>query len=129
MKAIIASLCLSVATSAFGAASVKGNPDDWVLGTWHKTQDEDNQPVDIIEFRANGTLVSWGTSTGCMQIPTTYHFHGGYIYATGMVEKGVIAAVLRPSDDRTRLIFTSPRTRNNAVYERLAANPCSTVER
>jgi hypothetical protein len=37
--------------------------------------------------------------------------------------------IFRPNAEHTTLTFTSPRTRNNAVYRRAATSVCSRIEK
>jgi hypothetical protein len=96
----------------------------WLVGFWHQTEDEDNTGSDVMEFRADGTYQNYGFN--CVHSSSQpFHVFGGDIYVTSEISgKGPIAIVFRPSDDLKRLTFTSPRTRHNAVYERLPTNPC-----
>lgn len=97
--------------------------DSWFVGFWNMTADEDGTPSDTMEFRADGSYVNYGYQ--CRQATAKYHVIAGDIYVTHEVPgKGPIALVFRPSRDRTKLTYTSPRTRNNAVYERLSKSPC-----
>jgi hypothetical protein len=87
------------------------------------TEDEDGTPSDTIEFRADGSYVNYGY--GCRLASAKYHVGAEDIYVTHEIPgKGPIALVFRPTKDRTKLTYTSPRTRNNAVYERLSKSPC-----
>lgn len=100
--------------------------ENWLVGAWQMTHDEDGTPADIMEFRADGTHVFWGAGTACTSYLTEYHVHSGNVYVTVEVPgKGPIAAIFRPDQERTKLVFTSPRTRNNATYERILDNPCN----
>ena len=95
-----------------------------LTGVWTAVSDEDGTPADVFELRGNGTYVNYGI--GCnIQEEMPYHVFHGDLYVTSEIpDKGPIAIVFRPSRDGKQLTFTSPRTRNNAVYERLASNPC-----
>jgi len=106
------------------ACSSANSPDSWMTGTWTATSDEDGTPADIFDFTADGKYVNYGV--GCaVRSEMPFHVHGGDIYISIELDKGPISIVFRPSADRTKLTFTSPRTRNNAVYERLRVNPCT----
>ena len=119
----LALLAAIVFSSASHANDTLRTNDAWMVGFWHMTADEDGTPADVMEFRADGTHIFYGTA--CQPFPTTYHLHGGDLYVTiGVPNKGPIVAVFRPTNDRTKLVFTSPRTRNNATYERLSASTC-----
>lgn len=95
----------------------------WFVGLWHTTTDEDGTSSDTIAFRAYGSYVNCGPA--CQRATAKYHVVARDIHVTVEVPgKGPIAIVFRPSSDGTKLTYTSPRTRNNAVYERLSKSPC-----
>ena len=53
------------------------------------------------------------------------HWWSGDLYVTSEIPgKGPISIVFRPNADGSKLTFTSPRTRNNAVYARIPKIPC-----
>jgi len=105
-----------------GHASAQPQNDQWFVGFWQMTADEDGTPSDTMEFRTDGTYVNHGYKCGAST--AKYHLHGRDIYVTVEVEgKGPIAIIFRPSSDKKKLIYTSPRTRKNATYERLQNNP------
>ena len=96
---------------------------DWLYGTWEKTSDEDGLPSDKITFKDNGAWISYGRNGQETTLP--YHLDSGNIYLTILPEtqeKGPVAMVFKPNHDGTTLIFTSPRTGNNATYERIDRN-------
>jgi hypothetical protein len=111
-----------VAAALFASCAVSQPKNDsdvtWLVGTWEKTVDEDSSsPADTITFKGDGTWISFGP--GNKQMINTFHLYGGDVYLTlEMQSQGPVALVFRPSKDRTRLVFTSPRTINNATYER-----------
>lgn len=95
----------------------------WFVGVWSMTEDEDGTPEETIEFRTGGIFVTYGSR--CRPATATYREVAGDIYVTYEIPgKGPVVMVFRPSKDHLKLTYTSPRTRNNAVYERLAKNPC-----
>jgi hypothetical protein len=126
MRALIPVL-LTFATSLTPGVTKLGEvQENWMIGAWEMTYDEDGTPADIMEFRADGTHVFWGIPSACVPHLTNYHVHLGDIYVTIEVPgQGPIAAIFRPNEGRTKLVFTSPRTRNSATYQRLQENPCS----
>lgn len=94
-------------------------------GFWHLTADEDNSPLgSVMEFRSDGTYI--GYDRACKPLGMLgYHVHRGEIYVTSEIPgKGPIAVVFHPGPDRSKLTFTSSRTRNNAIYERVPGNKC-----
>lgn len=96
---------------------------DWLYGTWEKTSDEDGLPSDKITFKDSGGWISYGPDGQETTLP--YHLDSGHIYLTILPktqEKGPVAMVFKPSLDGTTLMFTSPRTGNNAIYERVDRN-------
>jgi sugar lactone lactonase YvrE len=117
MRIWIALLLLFV--SASGWADTK-NP---FIGYWIIDFDEDSTPPDTMEIRADGTYVSHGVQCRTTHI-FPYHLNKGDLYAEIEIpNKGPISIVYRMNKDG-RLSFTSPRTRNNAYYRKLAKNPC-----
>ena len=93
---------------------------DWLYGTWEKTSGEDGLPSDKITFEDNGGWISYGPNGQETTLP--YHLESGNIYLTILPEtpeKGPVAMVLKPSQDGATLMLTSPRTGNNAIYERV----------
>lgn len=116
-----------VAASLFPSCSASNeNPDNsWMLGFWKMTADEDGGPKGtFVEFRANGTYVSYDES--CNKFPAIgFHIHDGDIYVTNLIPgKGPVSVIFHPNQERTKLVFTSPRTQNNAVYERATVSHC-----
>jgi hypothetical protein len=121
--------------AAFPASAVDAlNPlPSWAIGFWQGFFDEDSPsgPFDYMEFRSDGTVKQYGycrdgqpTGGGVSK----YHLSDGDIYVTAEIAgKGPVAIIFRPNSAKTKLTYTSPRTRNNAVYEHHAANPCKVV--
>jgi hypothetical protein len=120
--ALVAAVALT--SSACGAA--EGPVDStWMAGFWHMTADEDNGPVGgVIEFRTDGTYIGYDKS--CNAYPTVeFHVYRDNIYVTSLIPgKGPVSVIFHPNSDRSTLTFTSLRTHNNAVYERLPGNGC-----
>lgn len=105
------------------APSAESKPA-WMVGTWTAVSDEDGTPADVMEFRKDGKYVNYGFNCA-LAAEMPFHVYAGDIYVTSEVpNKGPISIVFRPSQDKGKLTYTSPRTRNNAVYERLPSNPC-----
>lgn len=123
MKSIHIFAAAATLSLTFGAHA-GDKSTSWVTGAWTATSDEDGTPADFMEFRADGTYVNYGFDCSvASEMP--FHGHAGDIYVTSEVlGKGPISIVFRPSQDKSKLTYTSPRTRNNAVYERLSAIPC-----
>ena len=113
-----------LAGSSMSAAEKSGNTQ-WMVGFWHQVSDEDPGDYrDAFELRADGTYRAFDNQCNFMG-SLRYHTFDGDVYVTSVIPgKGPIAVVFRPTKDRARLTFTSPRTRNNAVYERIAAGKC-----
>lgn len=111
-------VALMIAPLSLSAAS-----DNPYVGFWEMTRDEDGTPKDTMEIRADGTYISHGWT--CQRADVVpYHLHEGDLYASIEIQgKGPISIVFRHLADDT-LTFTSPRTRNNSYYSRLAKNPC-----
>ena len=98
-----------------------------VVGYWRLSYDEDGTPPDTMEIRSDGTYVSHGIDCE-YSVEVPYHIYKGDVYATiEIIGKGPISIVFRPNL-KGQLVFTSPRTRNNAYYERQEKNPCPMTE-
>ncbi len=119
-------LATSSTVCAFLLMSVQAHAADpafWMAGFWGATSDEDNSPLDVMEFRKNGTWANYGHK--CSRYSESrFHVFEGDIYVKLEHPKGPIAIVFHPNFGKSKLTYTSPRTRNNAVYERLTENPC-----
>jgi hypothetical protein len=125
MKGVTLFVTIALALSSARIASAA--PDmPWVVGFWTATFDEDGTPADIMEFRADGKYIKYGVNCA-VRNEATFHIHSGDVYVTVQVQrKGPVALVFRPSQDRQKLTYTSPRTGNNAIYERLdSKNACA----
>ncbi len=96
------------------------------VGFWRMVRDEDGtSTTDTMEFTSDGTYVMHGFQCS-IHVEVPYHIYKGNLYGTIEVPgKGPIAIIFHPNSDG-QLIFTSPRTRNNAYYERISENPCPT---
>lgn len=122
-RAVSTPLLVAFAFSLCGSASALPSDARWFVGFWKMTHDEDGTPSDTMEFRADGTYINHNYR--CRSSESRYHVYGGDIYVTVEIEgKGPIAIVFRQSSDRTKLTFTSPRSRKNATYERLSSSAC-----
>lgn len=117
-------LLLVSASSASWAAKQEPTGDHaWLLGVWEKTQDEDRDRPDSLKFQTDDTFVSYGPS--CEEKVFPFHIHKGNVYLDVAIPgKGPVALVYRPNQSRTALTFTSPRTLNNATYERVPKPTC-----
>ena len=103
-------------------------PDDnsWLYGYWELATDEDGgqKGMDVDEFRPDGIYSILGPN--CKPQLGRYHVYDGDIYVTFEIPgKGPIAMIYRPSPTKKTLTYTSPRTRNNATYEKLPGSPCA----
>lgn len=112
LRAALLSCVLGFVCTA--CAAEKQAAPEWLLRTWTKTLDEDNGPADSITFRADGTFVTYDEQ--CSEHANRYFVDGGLVFLVIPMEKGPVALVLKPERDHSSMTFTSPRTRNNAVY-------------
>jgi len=94
----------------------------WLMGTWQKTLDEDNSPTDTLTFRGDGTWIGYGPR--CEETVYQYFVHSGDVFLILPQPKGPVALIFRPNPSNSKLTFTSPRTRNNAIYEKVANPVC-----
>ncbi|HET7126623.1 MAG TPA: hypothetical protein VFI26_05970 [Lysobacter sp.] len=124
-KSKFALLALAFVISACSAAGQSNDQENWMIGFWHMTIDEDNGPLGgVIEFKPNGIYVGYDNACNSLG-EIDYHVYRGNIYVTNTIPgKGPVSVIFHPSEDRTKLTFTSSRTRNNAVYERLSDDKC-----
>jgi len=108
-----------------GMASATESPaaPEWLVGTWTKTVDEDQGPPDSITFRNDGTFATYDDR--CRAHTNSYFVKNGLVFLVIPLEKGPIALVLDPGDDHATMRFTSPRTRNSAVYVPSRGPHCS----
>lgn len=121
MRTIVATILAIASQSSIAAAAERLEPT-WLFGAWKVTHDEDNTPPDIMAFKS-GVYVSYGVDCA-FRYEWPMHIHGGDVFVKVEWPKGPISIVFRPNADKTKLTFTSPRTRNNAIYEKLPSNPC-----
>jgi len=118
----VLALLAGIALPCQGAKS-QDPSSNWILGVWEKTQDDDHSRADTLKFLSNGTFVAYGPR--CEEKVFPYHIHAGNIYLDIEIPgKGPVALVYRPNQAHTALTFTSPRTMNNAVYERVVHPTC-----
>jgi hypothetical protein len=128
MHQILAILLLAV-TATTGFAQTRpdlGEALNWLYGYWQLATDEDGgfKGMDVDEFRPDGTYSILGHN--CNPQLGRYHVFDGDIYVTFDVPgKGPIALIFRPSVTKKTLTYTSPRTRNNATFEKLPGSPCT----
>ena len=118
-------LTIAIALGSVACSASNRSDSTWVVGYWHMTSDEDNGPIGgVVEFRANGEYI--GYDKNCNLYPAAqYHGHRGNIYVTSEIPgKGPVSVIFHPNSNHSALTFTSARTHNNAVYERLAGNKC-----
>lgn len=116
LAALIAPICASAATTPQVEHS-------WLYGAWTVEHDEDGTPPDVMAF-VPGKYVGYGVNCA-YRMESPMHLNGGNVYVTFEVpNKGPIALIFRPVEKKSKLVFTSPRTRNNATYKRLDKNPC-----
>jgi hypothetical protein len=94
----------------------------WLFGTWTMTVDEDHGPADSMTFRADGTFASYDDQ--CREHANSYFVRKGMVFLVIPQAKGPVALVLVPDASKSTLTFTSPRTQNNAVYERSGSPHC-----
>jgi len=97
-----------------------------LVGVWTAISDEDGTPADVFKITSDGRIINYGFNCQ-VYAEMPYHVFRGDIYVTSEIDgKGPIAIVFRPSADGSALTYTSPRTRNNAIYGKLPENPCET---
>ncbi len=111
---IVLVMCVLVLPGTAYSADNDAAPK-WLIGTWDKTLDEDGGPPDSITFKSNGIFVTYDSQ--CNEHTNSYFVERGMVFLIIPLAKGPVALVLTPSSDRSSMTFTSPRTRNNAVYE------------
>lgn len=127
----IAAAVISILAFSIGTPAEIQTQSHWPYGFWVGVLDEDTLPLDFFEIRSDGIVVFWGfcrdgRATGGLAHP--FHIYSGDIYVTSEIPgKGPIAQVLRPNNSKTKLTYTSPRTRNNQYYEYRVKSPCPTA--
>lgn len=122
---LVLALASGAAAAAAPAPAAGGKDLGWLVGPWAKKAAEKKSPDDVVEFREDGTFVTYGP--GCQRTFSSYFLRDGYIYITIVAPlKGPIALMFVPSEDRKSLTFTSPRTFENATYEKAPSAECKT---
>lgn len=86
------------------------------------TIDPDNTPTDWMEFRSDGHFVN--TLHDCKRFVGRFHLHDGDIYLAIEPDGKFLANGMRPTEDRSQLLYTSPRTRNTATYQKVLKTKC-----
>ena len=122
---IVAVLALALALNASVGRTTESHVPAWLPGFWRMTHDEDQGPTgSLAEFRSDGTYVYY--ERNCAAHPALpFHVHKGEIYVTNFIpKKGPVSVVFHPSADHGHLTYTSPRTFNNARFERVAISDC-----
>jgi hypothetical protein len=114
-NSVVALLALSACFNSFSTRAAENIPS-WLVGRWTVVFDEDGTPPDFADFTANGKYINRGFDCG---VRAEMPFHTAEI-----PKKGPIALVFRPSQDKKKLTYTSPRTRHNAVMQKVAGNKC-----
>lgn len=95
----------------------------WMVGFWKVSYNEDALPPDTFELTADGHYVGQGMHCDARYLGDG-HVYKGELYVRGVIPgKGPMAFLLVPNEHH-QLGFTSTRTGNNAVYSKLAENPC-----
>ena len=124
-RAGMTALVAAVAMCATACQAKESAVPEWLPGFWQMTHDEDGGPLgELVEFRADGSYL-WHGLDCAEPRPITFHVHDGEIYVTNLIpNKGPVSVIFHPSPDHRQLSFTSPRTFNNAVYERVALTAC-----
>ena len=124
-------LAILLLAATLTSASAVTRPDlgeslSWLYGYWELATDEDGgvKGMDVDEFRPDGTYSILGPN--CKPQLGHYHvFDGNIFVAFDVPGKGPIAMIFRPSPTKKTLTYTSPRTRNNATFEKLPGSPCA----
>lgn len=120
-KGSVLSFAASVPSASANANSAK--PAPWFVGLWQNTYDEDHSLPDTFEFHPDGTWTLYAPN--CNQVSGVFHAPGNDLFIVmEVVGKGSIALVFHPNSSHTKFTYTSPRTRNNATYERVSIAPC-----
>jgi hypothetical protein len=95
---------------------------EWLVGTWELTEDPDGTPTDWMQFLPDGTFVN--TLSNCQEFKGKYHVFDGDLYFAIEPDAKFLANGMRPTSDRRKLLYTSPRTRNTATYEKVERARC-----
>lgn len=123
-KLIAFRVALVISAVAVTSTAAQPQPSHSLVGSWTAVSDEDGTPADYFQITEDGKYINYGFNcTVRSEAPT--HIWGGDLYVTHEIPaKGPISIVFRPNFDASTLTFTSPRTRNNAVYARIVSIPC-----
>jgi hypothetical protein len=122
---LVVMVLVVILTSSCGRFEEPSQGSAWSAGFWRMTADEDNGPLgEVMEFTADGGYIWHGRD--CVAYPQIdAHVHNGDIYVTSTIPgKGPVAVIFHPNADHTQLTFTSPRTKNDATYQRISGNKC-----
>ena len=107
-----------LASSLLATPACAQQSNEWLVGFWTQTVDEDGKPLDeTIEFREDGTVITYSASCDPL-FTNTFHIHKDKVYLTAQTPKGFVSLLFIPTMDHKHLTMTSVRTANNAVYER-----------
>ncbi|MGY0613460.1 MULTISPECIES: hypothetical protein [unclassified Luteimonas] len=120
--AAAAALCILAIVPSIARANE--SLDTQFVGFWELDYDEDGTPRDTMEFTAEGRYVMHGIECDLMESFPYHVYRGNLFVALDVPDKGPIAMIFHSNVDG-RLSFTSPRTRQNAYYKRLSADPCN----
>ena len=117
----------SLIASLSACSSERQSVPPWLPGIWKMTADEDNGPLgELVEFTVDSKYYFYGKDCLSMK-PLGFHIHDGDIYVTNTIQgKGPVSVIFHPADDRSTLVFTSPRTFNNAIYRKTPLTACQT---
>ena len=119
---IAVGLAIFASSQSSTASQSKHSPS--LVGYWTAISDEDGTPADFFEITKNGKYVNYGFDCTVRNEART-HVWEGNLYVTHQIPgKGPIAIIFHPNADGSKMTFTSPRTRNNAVYARITKIPC-----
>ena len=127
MKIFFAALIIALVSLGCSTHTADTRLPEWAVGYWVQIEDEDGRPGDDgIKLSTDGTAVVY--DAGCNPLPSgSAHLYDELLYVTFTARKGPISMLYAPTADHKKLVFTSPRTGNNAVYER--AISCKPAER
>jgi hypothetical protein len=118
-------LAVVLALSASASQAAESRVPEWLQGFWQMTQDEDQGPTgNLAEFRSDGTYVYY--ERDCAAHPAVpFHMHDGEIFVMNFIpKKGPVSVMFHPSADHRSFTYTSPRTFNNARFERVELTAC-----
>ena len=120
-KLALASIVLLPALVSCRAVGEDASSSHASMGFWQMTSDEDNGPLgEIVEFRSNGTYIAYDKNCDDFP-PLPLHVYAGDLYVTSVLPgKGPVSIVYHLGGDGKTLSYTSPRTRNNAYFSRVA---------